>query len=155
MSEHTLADLIRYTADMAHTEEGWIQPLRDAVKDVDAECAAWKPATDVASIWGILAHAAPYLESRVCDFTGEPYPNEPDWPTVGDTSPEAWAAIQSRIRAAIQRIQDVLANASDSQLAEIPAGKESSKASRLLDIFIHDAYHAGQIVKLTQLYRAK
>jgi hypothetical protein len=155
MNEHALAPLIRYANEMSHVEEGWIQPLGEVVRDIDAGCAAWKPAPEVASIWEILAHAAPYLESRVCDFTGRRYPDEEDWPPVSDTSPEAWAAMQNRIASAIGQLSEALALVSDDQLSQIPEGKQTALASRLLDIFVHDAYHAGQIVKLTQLYRSR
>lgn len=149
-----MKDALLYAAEMAHTEDGWIQPLLDAVGSTDVREAAWKPAPEVASIWEIVAHATPYIESRVCDFTGAPYPNEEDWPGVTDTSTAAWSAAQDRLRSAVEGLQSALRSATEESLASSPREGAESRARRLLDIIVHDAYHAGQIVKLQQAYRA-
>lgn len=150
-----IADIMRYADKIAHTEDGWIQPLVEVVQDVDAETARWKPSPDVASIWEILEHAMPYLEGRICDFTGDPYPDVPDWPEVSDTAPEAWSAMQARVESASKRMAEQLAKTNDDHLATPVPNRDQPRVVRLMDIFIHDAYHAGQILKLTQIYRAQ
>jgi hypothetical protein len=154
LDQQILSKSLKYALEAAHTEEGWILPVRDALKEVDTEMARWKPAPEVASIWEIVAHAAPYTEGRACDFTGEPYPEDPDWPTVTDTSEAAWNELKTRYDSAIVKLHSAIAAGTDEQLAKTAPGKESPPAMRVLDIAIHDAYHAGQIVKLTQLYQA-
>ena len=152
--QQILSDAVRYSAKIAQVEDGWIQPLGEVVKGVRYEAAKWKAAPDVPSIWEIVAHAIPYTESRVADYTGEPRPNEEDWPQVTDTSEQAWKALQARVATAIDRLQSAVEAATDEQLAATLPGRDHPTAIRLVDIAIHDAYHAGQIVKLTQLYAA-
>lgn len=145
-------DIIRYGSRMAHTEEGWIQPLADAVRKVDHACATWRPAKGVASIWEILAHAIPYTESTLASLTGSPVEESPDWPKVTDTSEPAWEAMKSRAISACERLEETIAHISDEDLLSPPDGKKTPRARRVMEIAIHDAYHAGQIVKLTQAF---
>ena len=154
MDQNTLEGVAKYTLRIAHTEEGWILPLRDAVKDVPYETAKWKPASEVASIWEIVAHAIPYTESRLRDFTGESGKAEQDWPKVEGGTAEEWKALQQRVVEVTTRLQSTLEGADEDALFGKAPGKESPRIFRLMDIAIHDAYHAGQIVKLTQLHSA-
>jgi hypothetical protein len=154
MDQQILSASLKYALELAHTEEGWIHPLRDDLKDVDAEMARWKPAPEIASIWEITAHAVPYAEGRACDFTGEPFPSDPDWSEVADTSDAAWENLKTRADNAITNLHEVVASQSEEELAKPRPDGEVPRAFRLLDIAIHDAYHAGQIVKLKQMYEA-
>lgn len=146
MDQQVLTDSLKYGFRISHTEEGWIQPLLDAVNEIDSETAKWKPAPDVASIWEIVAHAIPYTESRLCDFTGDPKPDEPDWPEIADTSPEAWTGLRGRVRSVVGRFQAIM---------DGPDGNKIASPGRLMDIIVHDAFHAGQIVKLKQMHDSK
>lgn len=146
MDHQILTDSLKYGFRISHTEEGWILPLLDAMNEVDSETAKWKPAPDVASIWEIVAHAIPYTQSRLCDFTGEAKPDEEDWPEISDTSPEAWAALQGRVRSVVGQFQAIMDGADGNKIAS---------PERLMDIIVHDAFHAGQIVKLRQVYVSK
>lgn len=153
MSQQDLSDCLKYALRISHTEEGWISPFRDVVRDTDFEAAKWKPAPEVASIWEIVAHAVPYTESRLCDLTGDPYPDEQDWPGVTDATPEAWEALQSRVDSVVTKLETAVEALTGDELAA-PVRQKTPRAERLMDIAIHDAYHAGQIVKLQQLYAA-
>ena len=155
MDQEILSNSLKYAIRISHTEEGWIPPLLDAVKDVDFETARWKPGPDVASIWEITAHAIPYTESRVCDLTGEPYPNEVDWPAVDSESEPAWSALKARVESVVSRLQAAVEAQSPEGLAAVAPGRESLRSDRLIDIVVHDAYHAGQIVKLTQIAKSR
>ncbi|HVT13197.1 MAG TPA: DinB family protein [Fimbriimonadaceae bacterium] len=155
MDQQILTDTLKYGFRISHTEEGWIEPLLDAVNGVDFETAKWKPAPKVASIWEIVAHAIPYTESRLCDFTGATKEEEPDWPEIADPTPEAWAQLQERARKVVSEFQSVLEAASGEEIAGPKPGKKTPRAERLMDIVVHDAYHAGQIVKLKQAYKSR
>ena len=154
MDHNTLANSLKYAVRISHTEEGWISPLLDAIKDVDYDTARWKPAPEVASIWEIIAHAIPYTQSRICDFTGEARTTEEDWPIVEIDSEDAWIAMKGRATATITRLQEVVEALTPEDLAASIPGKNLIRSYRLMDIAIHDAYHAGQIVKLTQIREA-
>jgi uncharacterized damage-inducible protein DinB len=153
MDQNPVLDAFKYSFRIAHTEEGWISPLLDVVKATDYDTARWKPAPDVASIWEIVAHTIPYTGGRLCDFTGESPANEEDWPKVDGTQ-ASWEALQTRAISVIERLQATVDAASEIDLSTPKAGKQSPKAERLADIIVHDAYHAGQIVKLQQIRAA-
>jgi hypothetical protein len=127
----------------------------DAVKDVDYETAKWKPAADVASVWEIAAHALPYTHSRLCDLTGEPYQREEDWPVVDLESETAWFTLRDRVVSVGTRLQETVDALTPEELAASVPGKKAIRSDRLMDIAVHDAYHAGIFVKLTQLKHAK
>lgn len=152
MDQQVFTDVLRYGTRISHTEEGWISPLLDAVIGVDFQVAKWKPSPDVASIWEIVAHAIPYTESRASDLDGGDNPNEEDWPVISDTSSEAWNALQERVKAAVDRLQRAVESADAETLGSPRPGKEAARAERLMDIIVHDSYHAGQIIKLQQIH---
>lgn len=154
MNDQVVADALKYTSRLAHTEEGWIEPLYDAIKGVDPDEARWKPAPDVPSIWELLAHAIPYTDGLLCDLTGLSKPDEDDWPAVVDTTDEVWYEFQSKALSAVRGLQEAIDRLTPGELASPPPGKKRPRASRIADIAIHDAYHAGQIIKLQQTYRA-
>lgn len=155
MLEEKLADAVRYGYRTSHTEEGWIVPLADAVARLDAEAAKWKPGPKVASAWELVAHAIPYPESLLNDLLGDPPMESDDWPPVVDTSPEAWKALQGRVARVTNQLAEVIDGLSADELASPPKGKKTVVARRIMDMAAHDAYHAGQVVKLDQTYRAK
>jgi uncharacterized damage-inducible protein DinB len=154
LDQQVFVDALKYGVRISHTEEGWISPLGDVVKDVDFEAAKWKPGPHVASIWEILAHAIPYTESRTCDFTGAPYGNEDDWPEIADQTESAWRAMQARAEKAANDLQAAVDAADADAIGGLIGKSQSPRAGRLMDIIVHDAYHAGQIVKLQQAYAA-
>lgn len=140
----------QYIVRASHTEENWITPLRDAVDAVTPEVAAWKPAEGVASIAEIVAHSAPYLRGLVNRLRGEEPPKSEDWPGfTGD-----WEQLRSDLKSAIDDLDTEVAKLSDADL-ERNTGRGTPAWEGIADIAIHDAYHAGQIVKLQQLYQAR
>ena len=152
MDHPLLLDSLKYVFRISHTEEGWISPFLDSVNEVDYEAARWKPSHDVSSIWEIVAHALPYTQGRLAGFTGETFPEEEDWPTIEDQSPSAWAAMQDRVRTVVGQLQSVVDALSEDELLSPRPGKETPRVEGLMDIVVHDAYHAGQIVKLSQVF---
>ena len=138
--------------DTVYTTEGWITPLTDALKDVEQEEAAWKPGPDVASIWEVTAHTANYLESLVLALEGQAQRKFEDWPEVEATGD--WVGLRNHVLTLSERLANVLGALSEDALGKpFPSGK-TPIADRIVDISAHDAYHAGQIVKLRQVYSA-
>lgn len=154
MDNRTLGEAARYASRIAHVEDGWISPLLEAIGDTDAPAARWKPSPEVASIWEILAHAMPYAARLLARASGEPVVKADDWPAVMDQSDEAWESFKAEAEGVVSRLQQKLDTLTDDQLAAPPAGLETPLAFIAIDISIHDSYHAGQIQKLLQAYRA-
>jgi hypothetical protein len=151
MDDLTLKSLLLHTQDLAHRTEGWIQPLIPILDGVDAETAAWKPAPDAKSVWEVVAHQTQYLESVVADISGGKGPEIDDWPTIVDTSEDAWQQLLGRLRAASNDLAPVIERLSEENLRVPPTGMETPRCLRVIDVLIHDAYHAGQIYQLLGL----
>lgn len=143
-----------YTFAQSHSDEDWIHPLPDVVEAVSAETAAWKPADGVPSIWELTLHATQYLEALADDLEGRTPPETEDWPTPGDQGAQSWAVLQRRTREAASRVASAIERKSEQDLSARQEGRQKTTFQRVADIAIHDAYHAGQIVKLRQLYEA-
>ncbi len=155
MDQHVLGAAIRQTWKAANTEEGWINPLLDVVRGTTYEQAKWKPGGDAASIWEVLAHATPYAEGLLRNLEGAGSGREEeDWPALTDQSEAAWEALKRRLETAVTRLETVVAGLSDEALCTCMEGKKEVPASYILDIAIHNAYHAGQIMKLQQVNAA-
>jgi len=150
----SIIDGVKYGFRAAHTEEDWILPLRDAVDAVSFEAAIWKPGPEVPSIWELLAHATPYLEALVHDVTETKAREFDDWPQVDRPTREGWNEMQYRVRKAVDEAQKAVDGLTESEMLLVPAGRTKEIVVRIMDIAVHDAYHAGQIVKLDQAFQA-
>lgn len=153
MPETTFTKSVAYVVRAAHTEENWIHPLRDVLGEVTIDEAKWKPASDVASIWEVTAHLTPYLQGTVRRLRDEAVPEIEDWPTVADKSDAAWESLRAQAIGAIDALGEEVAKLDDASLERI-TGRGTPAWESIADIAIHNAYHAGQIVKLRQLCAA-
>jgi uncharacterized damage-inducible protein DinB len=152
MNETTLRTPLLEALELAHQSEGWIQPMVPVLKEIDAKQAAWRPTPGAKSIWDITAHLTQYTETLAADLAGRKGPVIDDWPTIEDTGEPAWEALRERFYAAAAELPGLLADMTDEQLSQPPAGKETALYERVLSIAIHDAYHAGQIYQLAGLH---
>lgn len=137
-----------------HLEEGWITPLLVAIDSLEASEAFWKPADGIPSIAEVLLHVDGWLSVVVKGVRGEKSGDNEDWPDVPEASDEAWRDLHGRVSGRVQEAKAVLDGLSDAQLYEERPCDEGTRADALSDIFVHNAYHAGQIVRTRQLYAA-
>jgi hypothetical protein len=77
-----------------------------------------------------------------------------DWPNPPAPSEQAWEDMQQGLKGTICDLSRALHNLSLEELYSQPNGGELKRSTTLTDIFVHSAYHAGQIVKLRQIYAA-
>ena len=155
MANQPLQTTLNYLHRSVHTEDGWIHPLRDVVKDVTLEEALYKPSADVASIWEVTAHATPYIYDVLRALRGEDQVKHEDWSSIKDSSPSAWTLVKNELLAGIDALGAEVGKLSDADFLVAPPNRETPRWELLVDIAVHDAYHAGQIVKLRQLYLAR
>jgi uncharacterized damage-inducible protein DinB len=144
-----------YMYRAVHTEDGWIHPLKDVVKDVEADEAKWKPAAEVASIWEVVAHTTPYLYDVLRALRGEEKVKHEDWHALSDTSDSAWKKLRTELISGIERLGEEIAELKEADYSVAPPKRETPRWELLVDLHVHDAYHAGQLVKLRQLYAAQ
>ncbi|RLQ92305.1 DinB family protein [Falsibacillus albus] len=140
--------------DSTYDKESWYAPLKDSIEGLTAEQARWKPAGDAAkSIWENLNHLLYYKERLAANLEGE------DWPynLSGDenfhfTEPtnddHAWAKVVERVDKAHHRLKEILNKTSAEEL------DQKSLDAKLVDIFLHEAYHTGQIMQIRKLQGA-
>ncbi len=144
-----------YMFKSVHTEDAWIHPLRDVVKEIGADEAKWKPAEGVASIWEVVAHTTPYLYDVLRALRGEDRVSHEDWHEITDWSDSAWKKLRTELISGIDQLGEEIAELKETDYAVAPPKRESPRWEILVDCNVHEAYHAGQIVKLRQLYAAK
>lgn len=155
MSKQPLQTTFEYLHKAVHTEDGWIHPLRDVIKEVGAEEALWKPGPDVASIWEVTAHATPYLYDVLRALRGEEKVEHEDWHVVTGESDADWLRLRSELLSGIDQLGEEIAELDGIDYMSPPPGGETPRWEMIADIAVHDAYHAGQIVKLRQLFAAR
>lgn len=155
MNRSPLLDSTTYAFRTAHIEDGWITPFRNALAGVSFENAIWKPAPNVASIWELTLHAQNYAENLLNELTGKPRATHADWPKVAEPTKAEWQRLKKHVADTVDALESAVSGLTDEQLLSPGDGFKTPRIKRILDISTHDAYHAGQIVKLKQLYRAR
>jgi hypothetical protein len=141
--------------ESVHTSEGWITPLLDAVKAVPVEAAAWKPAPGVASIWEVVVHATGWTEELLGDLAGTNGLDITDWPPVLVTDPGAWQQTIDRLESVIIGLERAVNGLSVEDIYSPAPRTRKRRSERMTNIFVHNAYHAGQVIKLRQLFAAQ
>ena len=132
--------------------------VEEIVDGITARQAAAKPALGKFAIWQHLLHMIFWKDKLTAAMRGESMPRssqvppEDNWPTITDTSQEAWLRTLSELRAGQQRFQDALADFSDSRLSDTVEGRDYDFAFAMHSLPCHDIYHAAQIVLLKKAF---
>ena len=141
--------------DASYEKEEGYPPLRDALKNLTAKQAAWRPEGSILnSIWENVNHLIFYKEWLLKQWTGEATAG-PDGVTNDDTfrvvsqTEEAWQETLARLDAVHNGIRSLLAAASGEELERRIQGKPLG--AWLFDLLTHDAYHTGAIIQLRKL----
>lgn len=154
----TAKELLLEHLEYTFEKEGWQPPLGMAVAGLTAEQAAWKPAPGRHSIWQILRHVLHWKRGVLDAWAGDPPDyqtmNDTDWPEVsGDQN--AWEADVKALHDIYAESQQRLEQLGDEDLEQTrPWYRDApprAVAQRLLHMFTHDIYHAGQIQYLRAL----
>ena len=138
--------------DEVYRGPAWHGPsVKESLAGVTAERAAASPFPERNSIWDLvlhLAHGRHLLIERLLDTTLD-FPREirePWWPVAHpETTEAAWTRDLALLDEYHVQLVDAIAQATDAQLARVPAGSDQDLARQLLGMAMHDAYHAGQI----------
>lgn len=163
-----------YTAKkqlLALVEEGfqkaaWHGPnLRSALRGVRAEEAAWRPARGRHNIWEIAVHVAYWKYAVTRRLTGS---KTHEFPEKGanffarslenSTKAEAqknWARDLAMLTKMHKELRSAAKTIQDSVLLLPARGSRQTPSQMIGGIAMHDAYHAGQIRLLRQLYKGR
>jgi hypothetical protein len=150
MEQNSVIQELLTTYESVHTTEDWIYPLLECVAELSAEDAAWKPTSDERSIWEIVLHIISWMDYTVIRLKGQEGVAE-DWPPVIDTSKDAWEATLAQLKKSCELFREQIGSANAETLLMPQPGMDVSPFWRMNAILIHNAYHAGQIVKLRGL----
>lgn len=140
-----------------YDENGWFVALKNAVKNLTAQQAIWKPENSDNSIWEILSHLNFYNEAYLKRFKGIDYvyptnDNRETFSSAKNVSEEAWQAEVERLDAVMSEWRNLLAAADESKFTQAVSEKnKSSWASLISHVNAHNAHHGGQIVLLRKL----
>lgn len=148
------SSLLAEILDQAYDRKAWHGPnLRQSLRGVSAQMAAWRPAPGRHNIWEITLHAAywKYVARRRLRgekrgsfaLKGSNWFKRPE-----ELSEKAWRADLALLEAEHRRLSQVVADS--------PPGKTEELAARLIvGVAFHDVYHAGQIRLLRRLQMGK
>ncbi len=147
--------LEQFTA--CYDENGWFVALKNSVKNLSAEQAAWKTENLDNSIWEILAHLNYYNKAYLERFKGIDYvypanDNDETFSSAEKVSEEAWQAEIERFDLIMDEWRNLLESAAESKFDEaVSATNKSLWASLISHINPHNAHHGGQIVLIRKL----
>jgi uncharacterized damage-inducible protein DinB len=143
--------------DYCYEKEDWYPPLTDALKDLTAEQANWRPEGEhVNTIWENVHHLIFFKERLLKRMTGE----ESDYPegltnddtfAVGLTSEENWQETLDRLKSVHQGIRDQIAGWKEEDFEFIYPNRTQSVGQWVYSLISNDAYHTGQIIFIRKL----
>lgn len=142
---------LTYQFGIVHLNDDWIAPLIKAVEETTLEEARYKPAEGVASVWEITLHATGWMEDLLRDLTGAQDLVFADWPLIEDESEAAWHTAKRNLRSVAVLMQDELAQLDEAGLEAAVDEDGTTKGQRISSILVHNAYHAGQVIKIRQI----
>lgn len=147
--------LEQFTA--CYDENGWFVALKNALRNLTAEQAVWKPENSDNSIWEILSHLNYYNNAYLERFKGVDYvykisSNDETFAGAGNATEEAWQAEVERFDSIMSEWRNLLEAADESKLAEAVSAKNQSPWAEIIGLInTHNAHHGGQVVLLRKL----
>ncbi|WEK34546.1 MAG: DinB family protein [Candidatus Pseudobacter hemicellulosilyticus] len=139
--------------------ESWYPPFADALADITAEQARWKPEqSSVNSIWESVVHLLWYKERLLQRIKGKPdtriHSNDETFVVRGSTEDD-WQQTVTRLFRVHRELAQLLKNATAPELDNPPAGPDSDVPldAQYFTLTVHDAYHTGQIMFIRKLLK--
>jgi uncharacterized damage-inducible protein DinB len=150
-------ELLLHGWDSCYEKEDWYPPLTDALKELTAEQANWRPVGEhVNTIWENVHHLIFYKERLLKRMTGE----ESDYPEgltnddtfiVGITSEGNWQETLARLKSVHQGIRAQIADWKKEDFEYVYPNRTHSVGRWVNSLISHDAYHSGQIIFIRKL----
>jgi uncharacterized damage-inducible protein DinB len=150
-------ELLLHGWDSCYEKEDWYPPLTDALKELTAEQANWRPeGVHANTIWENVHHLIFYKERLLKRMTGEEsdYPEEltnDDTFAVGLTSEGDWQETLARLKSVHQGNRDRIAGWEEEEFEHILPNRTQSVGRLVNSLIMHDAYHTGQIILIRKL----
>lgn len=151
-------DVILHVLHESFEGPAWHGPaVRDALRGVDHELAAWRPAPGRHSIWELTLHLAALrhrLRRRIRPDSAGRFPRRMAaswWPALPPAlDAAAWRDDLALLRAEQDELVALVKSLHRAELATPLPGRRVA-AHQLLGAALHDTYHAGQMMLLRRL----
>jgi uncharacterized damage-inducible protein DinB len=150
--------LEQFTA--CYDENGWFVALKNALRNLTAEQAVWKPENSDNSIWETLSHLNFYNEAYLKRFQGIEYvyptdDNSETFSSADAATDEAWRAEVERFDAVMSEWRGLLQQADEAKFDQAVSATNTARwASLIAHVNAHNAHHGGQIVLLRKLQKS-
>jgi len=135
-----LRTLLNEQLKYSHTEENWFVPTKIAIAGLTAEQSNWKDSTENHSIGELISHLTFWNEVFLKDLNGEDFSDfdMDNEITFKIYSEKEWKNAITKLDSVQTEIERIIKKANDKQL--------SDRASDVLTMTAHNAYHTGQII---------
>ncbi len=149
--------LLLYLIDQAFDRPAWHGPnLRNSVRGLSADEAAWRPAPGRHDIWEVTVHAAywKYVATRrLLGNKNSSFPHKgSNWFRLPVMAAEKdWRSDLALLEHTHSRLLDAIKGVPASELYKPARGSKQTNATLIIGIASHDLYHAGQIRLLRRL----
>ncbi|MED1864331.1 DinB family protein [Fictibacillus nanhaiensis] len=144
------AEFLVNVLDSTFDKESWYAPLKASMEGLTAKQASWKPPGEATkSIWENVNHLIYYKERLVATLENREWKridgNDTFFITKVTEDDDDWNLTIERADNVHNKLKDLLIKMSSEDF------KENGLESDLIDIFLHDAYHTGQIMLLRKM----
>jgi DinB superfamily len=142
-------DLLLNVLDSTYEKESWYAPLKHAIEGITAEQATWRPAGEATkTIWENVNHLIYYKERLVSNMQGIEWTNNLDGDQTFSLTEQSnddaeWNKIAKRAEEVNHNLRQLLIKTPEEEIEQLEG--------KLLDIFLHDAYHTGQIIQIRKM----
>ena len=145
---------------LCYDKNGWFVATKNALENLSAEQAIWKPENSDNSIWEILFHLNYYNEAYLKRFKGIDYvysisSNDETFTHAKNATEEEWQAEIERFDSIMSEWRNLLDAADEAKFGESVSETHKSRWSSIIShINTHNAHHGGQIVILRKLQKS-
>ncbi len=131
----------------------------EVLSDVSANLAAWQPASDMHSIWGLTLHMAYWkfaVRQRILGLSDQGFERAPDdFPSLPKhLTHEVWTADRNLLRSAESALVELTESLDEDRLQE-PLTGGYRVADQLIGVAMHDVHHIGQILLIKRLWNGR
>lgn len=136
-------------------DDGWkIIPFARLLDGLTSAEANWRPAPEMHSITEIINHVAYWLEYRARQLRGESLEPLKPIPAGGEAPPSmaGYPTCLDNLQKQFEALHGVIAALREEDVDRAIEGSPRPIMELVSNIIAHNAYHAGQIVLLRQLW---
>ena len=155
---HTECNRIAYALESATNGDAWYgDSLRKILDKVTAKEAKARPIANAHTIGELVVHVEVWVKFCLGAVEGTPIPpwstmpKEQDWPTVKDSSEQAWKHAVNSFFSTHLKLVEAIKMFSDDHLETRVPGRTYNFYHLFQGMIQHAVYHGGQIVLLKKI----